>query len=1063
MFLGKSEQNSKSETHNIAPVDKIIQKIVETSTADKQLKEDFIRSVLEYAGHTLTDNDLESQAFMVMSGTEKTEEKKIVGSSLLRLFVIEKDVWVKNDPWRRRVVEFVVNQFGHAVVTGERKANKLQNHEYVALITSHIKITEQKYIDLLGMPKNLTEIKKNQTNLLQVINSETGKILLQPFLPRDISSKLVALYKLIENYELKREGLGVLHAYNVLAEELKSFHIVVEKNGTYYGDILNNDFVRKIEKNIEDDFSKNKAIQPSEVQILAGEKKYPLHNVGKDFFISFTVKNNGPGFSYETILTLLEDDTVIELESHNIEIGRLAPVAEFLVELKSKVITPCRSAMLLCELSWKDYDEKKHCEEIEIELMAQKDSVDWDLLARKEPYSLEPVEEIDDLVGRKDLLNRLIAITQSSNIGSVIINGQKRVGKTSIAKTLRSHLKEKGYLVIYIEGGDYVDPSPEKTLSQLGNKICKEINWYEPKTKNICIPVFNDSLSPLTDYLTEVSRLVEDIRIVIILDEFDELPLDLYIRGVLGDAFFLTLRSLCNRPNIGFVLVGSEKMSQIMDYQGEKLNKWKVCSVDYFSTESDWKDYKELIEQPVYSTLEYTESAIKSLFYATAGNPYFTKLVCQNVFSSAIRQRDCHITHTEVIKAKKNTSKEIDKNTFQHFWDDGIFYNGERARQKSINRRRILLALADLYNNGRKVRLEDIISHPLASQIDSVERELDEFVGRKILEKLSDGYAYKVPFFYDWIKERGIHELIATFTELDQDLEEKQREIELQVKSSEIVELVNRWMMYKGQAINEDKIRAWLEQFGRIQDQRLMFNLLCGLRFYTHQYVRAKMQEIYDIVKRGLIRTVEKGKIKRSDILVSYLGGPAKSGSHFAKIFADEAKIYVDNVVEKNGIVPAVENNNEIKAIVFIDDFVGTGNSASEYLIALDQEIIDTINKNELAVFFITIVAFEEGWKKLEKIADKLKFNINLHCCELLDASSKCFNERSILFPDSKSRENASKIARHWGAQLEKKCPLGFGDLEMAIVFERSCPNNTLPILWSESSSINWRPLFKRK
>jgi hypothetical protein len=129
----------------------------------------------------------------------------------------------------------------------------------------------------------------------------------------------------------------------------------------------------------------------------------------------------------------------------------------------------------------------------------------------------------------------------------------------------------------------------------------------------------------------------------------------------------------------------------------------------------------------------------------------------------------------------------------------------------------------------------------------------------------------------------------------------------------------------------------------------------------------------------------------------------------------------------------------------------------------LGEEIGNTLKEKELEVFFITVVAYKDGWKKLEKTVENLNFNINIHYCELLDESSKCFSENSKTYPDTSVRNKAKNIAHHWGSRLEKRCPLGYGELEMTIVFERSCPNNTLPILWSESSSMKWRPLFKRK
>ena len=87
---------------------------------------------------------------------------------------------------------------------------------------------------------------------------------------------------------------------------------------------------------------------------------------------------------------------------------------------------------------------------------------------------------------------------------------------------------------------------------------------------------------------------------------------------------------------------------------------------------------------------------------------------------------------------------------------------------------------------------------------------------------------------------------------------------------------------------------------------------------------------------------------------------------------------------------------------------------------------------------------------------------IKIHFCELLDDTYKCFNEESVIIKNSDQRQRALQAALNHGKYLEPKCPLGYGDLELAVVFERGCPNNSLPILWSESLNQKWTPLFKR-
>jgi hypothetical protein len=147
---------------------------------------------------------------------------------------------------------------------------------------------------------------------------------------------------------------------------------------------------------------------------------------------------------------------------------------------------------------------------------------------------------------------------------------------------------------------------------------------------------------------------------------------------------------------------------------------------------------------------------------------------------------------------------------------------------------------------------------------------------------------------------------------------------------------------------------------------------------------------------------------------------------------------------------------------VFIDDFVGTGRSASGYLQDLEGTLANIIRERGIKVVFVAMVAFLDGWKLVEKTVESLSMSVHTHVCEVLDDTAKCFSEHSRIFIDRNQKELAKGLAFKYGKILEKECPLGYGNLEMTIVFEGSCPNNSLPILWSDSAKPKWVPLFKR-
>ena len=142
----------------------------------------------------------------------------------------------------------------------------------------------------------------------------------------------------------------------------------------------------------------------------------------------------------------------------------------------------------------------------------------------------------------------------------------------------------------------------------------------------------------------------------------------------------------------------------------------------------------------------------------------------------------------EVDAAVDRAIKDTGENAFQHFWDDRIFETGDKATEKTIRRRKILIALCDTLQRQRPAKGKEISKNSLVKDMPTLESDLKEFATRKVLigsvvGKLEEhSYDFKVEFFYKWLKERGVQDIIASFSDLDAVLLERQREE--QIKNS---------------------------------------------------------------------------------------------------------------------------------------------------------------------------------------------------------------------------------------------------------------------------------------
>ena len=145
------------------------------------------------------------------------------------------------------------------------------------------------------------------------------------------------------------------------------------------------------------------------------------------------------------------------------------------------------------------------------ELRSQRANLNWDDLKKKQPYSLEAINEAENLVGRKALMENLQKNLLADRIGSSIIYGQKRVGKTSIAEVVKSNFdKEPNYLVVFVSVTGCDTTSPEKSVSSIGTKIVRQVSRAAKPLANLDKPTFENALAPWLNTLKMLRKYCQN-------------------------------------------------------------------------------------------------------------------------------------------------------------------------------------------------------------------------------------------------------------------------------------------------------------------------------------------------------------------------------------------------------------------------------------------------------------------------------------------------------------------------------------------------------------------------
>lgn len=215
--------------------------------------------------------------------------------------------------------------------------------------------------------------------------------------------------------------------------------------------------------------------------------------------------------------------------------------------------------------------------------------------------------------------------------------------------------------------------------------------------------------------------------------------------------------------------------------------------------------------------------------------------------------------------------------------------------------------------------------------------------------------------------------------------------------------------------------------------------------------------EIFDASRiRKIIAEIvhQNSTVFNSDkIFITSFGGEGKSGGKIAYEFRHTKLVNQSKFIESWRLAELPEGST----IIFVDDLIGTGEQATEYILNKLNLLINPSNKPIL----LTICATKEG---VDKIKDNTNFEI-IYGVELTEDSHQYYSSENRYF----SRREKEKIV--FINNLLKKEGAADYDRGLLIAFHYSTPNNSMPILWKENyqyldknnCSKRWYALFPRE
>lgn len=157
---------------------------------------------------------------------------------------------------------------------------------------------------------------------------------------------------------------------------------------------------------------------------------------------------------------------------------------------------------------------------------------------------------------------------------------------------------------------------------------------------------------------------------------------------------------------------------------------------------------------------------------------------------------------------------------------------------------------------------------------------------------------------------------------------------------------------------------------------------------------------------------------------------------------------------------PTIESlrENKCDAIIFVDDFIGSGGRVNNFLTSfwLEPTIVSWLSGKQIFFHVLAYSGTEEGINYV--IRHKSKPQVDIY------RDTPTFYS---LGWSSEKKESVKKLFEKYGRIANKKRKnmwLGYKEGMAAIVFEHGCPNNTPAILWEpDFNGSGWKGLFPNR
>ncbi|MBN1437855.1 MAG: tetratricopeptide repeat protein [Anaerolineales bacterium] len=259
-----------------------------------------------------------------------------------------------------------------------------------------------------------------------------------------------------------------------------------------------------------------------------------------------------------------------------------------------------------------------------------------------------PVTEARMFFGREDVFDWIrnnLSGRYADHI--LVLHGQRRVGKTSVLKQLGNRLPER-FIPVFFDFQGRTHTTLDRFLWWLAREIVRGLK----QAHNLDVPLPEKGLFTADleyfehQFIPGLKPILGDHSLLLTFDEFDNLE-ESEVREALARPLIDYLRRLLEQQGLNFIFsIGSS---------GRKLENMQAAYTDFFKTALYKKisflsedESRNLITLPVEGLINYQRPSAHSIYQIASGHPYFTQLICHELFARCQRTGQREIGKSDV-------------------------------------------------------------------------------------------------------------------------------------------------------------------------------------------------------------------------------------------------------------------------------------------------------------------------------------------------------------------------------------------------------------------------------